>query len=144
MQLILLAIAIGFALPVQAGINAQLRVSLGHPITTAFASFLVGTLALGLVALVMRVPVPEARIAAQAPAWQWAGGLLGAVYIAAAVVLAPRLGAATMIASVVAGQMLASLLLDHYGLVGFAEKAATPGRMLGAGLVILGVRLLQR
>jgi len=144
MQLILLAIAIGFALPVQAGINAQLRVSLGHPITTAFASFLVGTLALGVVALAMRIPVPEARIAAQAPAWQWTGGLLGAAYIAAAVVLAPRLGAATMIASVVAGQMIASLLLDHYGLVGFAQKAATPGRMLGAGLVILGVRLLQR
>lgn len=144
MQLILLAIAVGFALPVQAGINAELRLSLGHPITTAFASFVVGTLALGLLALAMRVPVPAARLAVQAPAWHWVGGLLGAAYIAAVVVLAPRLGAATMTASIVAGQMIASLLLDHYGLVGFALKAATPGRLLGAGLVILGVRLLQR
>ena len=144
MQLILFAIVVGFVLPVQAGINAQLRLSLGHPITTAFASFLVGTLALGVLALVMRVPVPAAQLAAQAPIWQWTGGLLGAAYIAAAVVLAPRLGAATMIASVVAGQMIASVLLDHYGLVGFAQRAATPGRLLGAALVILGVRLLQR
>jgi transporter family-2 protein len=49
-----------------------------------------------------------------------------------------------MIASVVAGQMLASLRLDHHGLVGFARQAATPGRLLRAALVIVGVRLLQR
>src|SRR5512147_439811 len=96
MYLILLAILVGFALPVQAGINAQLRVTLGHPIPTAFASFLVGTLALGVIALATRAPVPSLRLAAEAPAWHWTGGLLGAIYIAAAVVLAPRLGAATM------------------------------------------------
>ena len=116
MTLILLAIVVGFALPVQAGVNAQL----------------------------FRVPLPAARVASQAPAWHWIGGILGAVYIAVAVVLAPRLGAATMIASVVAGQMLASLLLDHFGWVGFARQEATPARLLGAGLIILGVRLLQR
>jgi transporter family-2 protein len=144
MPLILVAIIVGFALPVQAGINAQLRLALGHPLTTAFASFLVGTLALGVLLLVFRVPIPAARVAAQTPVWHWTGGFLGAAYIAVAVILAPRLGAATMIASVVAGQMLASLLLDHFGLVGFARQAATPGRLLGAGLVIVGVRLLQR
>lgn len=144
MPLILLALVVGFLLPVQAGINAQLRLSLGHPITTAFASFLVGTLALGALAVVIRVPVPAGASLVAAPAWHWVGGFLGAVYIAAAVVLAPRMGAATMTASVVAGQMLASLLLDHYGLVGFAQKTATPGRMLGAALVIVGVRVMMR
>ncbi len=144
MYLILFAILVGVALPVQAGINAQLRLTLGQPILTAFASFLVGTLALGLIALAMRAPVPALRLAAAAPAWHWAGGLLGAMYIAAAVVLAPRLGAATLTASVVAGQMLASLLLDHYGLVGFARQTATPGRLLGAALVIAGVRFMTR
>ncbi len=144
MPLILLAIAVGFALPVQAGINAQLRLTIGHPISTAFVSFLVGTVALGGIALALRTPVPEVRAMTATPAWHWIGGLLGAIYIAAAVVLAPRLGAATMTASVVAGQMLASLLLDHYGLVGFAVKSATPGRLFGALLVIGGVRLMMR
>ncbi len=144
MPLILLAVVVGFMLPVQAGVNAQLRLSLGSPITTAFASFLVGTLGLGVLALAVRVPLPAGRALAEAPAWHWIGGFLGAAYIGAAVVLAPRLGAATMTASVVAGQMIASLLLDHYGLVGFAVKAATPGRLLGAGLIILGVKLMQR
>lgn len=144
MPLVLLAIVVGFLLPVQAGVNAQLRLSVGHPISTAFVSFLVGTLGLGLLALLLRTPVPAGSVLAGVPAWQWTGGLLGAIYIAAAVVLAPRMGAATMTASVVAGQMIASLLLDHYGLVGFAQKTATPGRLLGAGLVILGVRLMMR
>lgn len=143
MALILLAILVGIALPVQAGVNAQLRATLGHPLTTAFASFLTGTLALGLVLVLARIPIPAARVAAQAPAWQWVGGVLGAGYIAAAVVMAPRLGAATMIASVVAGQMLASLLLDHFGWVGFSQHAITPARLVGAALVILGVRLIQ-
>jgi transporter family-2 protein len=92
---------------------------------------------------VFRVPIPAARVAAGAPAWHWTGGLLGAAHVAVAVILAPR-RAATMIASVVAGQMLASLWLDHHGLVGFARQAATPGRLLRAALVIVGVRLLQR
>lgn len=144
MYLIILAVLVGFMLPVQAGINAQLRLTMGHPIPTAFVSFLVGTLALGAIALALRTPVPAVRAMGAAPAWHWVGGLLGAIYIAAAVVLAPRLGAATMTASVVAGQMLASLLLDHYGLVGFAVKSATPGRLLGALLVIGGVRLMMR
>jgi transporter family-2 protein len=80
----------------------------------------------------------------ETPSWYWVGGLLGALYIAAAVVLAPRLGATTMIASVVAGQMLASLVLDHFGWVGFAEHHATPSRLAGVILVVAGVLLVRR
>lgn len=144
MTLILVAILVGLVLPIQAGVNAQLRTHLGHPLTTAFASFLVGTVALGVLLAIMRVPLPTVRETVQAPPLQWIGGLLGALYIAAAVVLAPKLGAATMIAAIVGGQMLASLVLDHFGWVGFTEHAITPGRLLGAGLVILGVRLIQQ
>jgi transporter family-2 protein len=40
--------------------------------------------------------------------------------------------------------MLSSVVLDHYGWVGFARHTATPARLVGAALVILGVRLIQR
>jgi transporter family-2 protein len=142
--LVLCAALIGVLLPVQAGVNAELRTTVGSPLGTAFASFLVGTIALGVVALLARTPVPDLRTLGGVPAWQWLGGLLGAVYITGAVVLAPRLGAATMIAAIVAGQMLSSVVLDHYGWVGFARHPATPARLVGAALVILGVRLIQR
>lgn len=144
MAYILLAVLVGLVLPVQAGVNAQLRLSLGHPLTTAFVSFAVGTLALAAILLLARVPLPSARAASAAPGWHWIGGLLGAAYIAAAVVLAPRLGAATLIASVVMGQMLASLLLDHFGWVGFAQHPIDLPRIAGAALVVLGVVLIRR
>lgn len=142
--LVLCAAFIGVLLPMQAGMNAELRHAVGSPLGTAFSSFLIGTIALAAVAIAVRSPVPDLRTLGTAPAWQWLGGLLGAVYITGAVVLAPRLGAATMIAAVVAGQMVASVVLDHFGWVGFERHPATPARLAGAVLVIIGVRLIQK
>lgn len=144
MALILAAALIGLLLPVQAGVNAQLRLTLGSPVLTAFVSFAVGTVALGLLVVTAREPLPPARALASAPAWHWIGGILGAVYIGGAVVLAPRLGAATLLASVVLGQMLASIVLDHLGWVGFAVHPMTGTRLAGAILIIAGVLLVRR
>jgi len=141
--LVLVAFLVGVMLPVQAGVNAQLRNGLGHPLLAAFASFAVGTVALGLVSLAARARLSGAPISA-IPWYQWTGGLFGAFYIAAAVVLAPRLGAAAMIASIVAGQMVASLVLDTRGWAGFAQQPLTISRLAGGLLVIAGVLLINR
>ena len=142
--LLLLAVFVGLLLPVQTGVNAQLRTFLGHPIATALVSFGVGVVGLLVAVLWLRIPVPLAEAWSQSAWWQWSGGLLGAIYIALVVVLAPRLGAGTTIAAVVGGQMVASLMLDHFGWIGFPEHPVSALRMLGAGLVILGVALIQR
>ncbi|HET6777375.1 MAG TPA: DMT family transporter [Gemmatimonadales bacterium] len=141
---LLLALAAGVLLPVQAGLNAQLRVALGSPIAAAFISFLVGTAALGIATLLLRVSFPVGRAWAATHPVQWSGGMIGAVYVLAAVVLAPKLGAGTLVAAVVAGQMVTSLLLDQYGLIGFPIHPLSPLRLLGAVLVIAGVVLIQR
>ena len=142
--LVVLAIALGVLLPVQAGVNAQLRTVLGAPLAAALVSFLVGTAALAVGAVAARVTLPPGAAVAGSQWWHWVGGLIGAVYVAGAIVLAPRLGAATLIAAVVAGQMLTSLVLDHFGWVGFPMQPITPVRLLGAGLIIAGVMLVQR
>lgn len=144
-MLILVAIAflIGMVLPLQAGINAQLRTGLGHPLLAALASFAVGTVGLALAALLARARLADGPVS-DIPWWHWTGGLLGAVYILAAVVLAPRLGAASLIASIVAGQMVASLILDTRGWAGFTQQPLTPFRLLGGILVIIGVLLINR
>lgn len=128
----------------QAGVNAQLRGTLGHPLAAALVSFVVGTV--GLVALVaaLQIPLPLGSAWGRSPGWHWIGGLLGAAYVAIATVLAPRLGAATLVAAVVAGQMLTSVLLDQYGWVGYAPHPLTAARLLGMALVIGGVILIQR
>jgi bacterial/archaeal transporter family-2 protein len=141
---LLLALAAGVLLPVQAGLNAQLRSALGSPIAAAFISFLVGTLALAAATVLFRVSFPVSRAWAVTHPVQWSGGMIGAVYVLAAVVLAPKLGAGTLVAAVVAGQMVTSLLLDHYGLIGFPVHVLSPARLTGAVLVIVGVILIQR
>jgi bacterial/archaeal transporter family-2 protein len=141
---LLLALLAGALLPVQTGINLQLRLALGQPIVAALVSFVVGTVGLALLVTALRAPVPLDAAWARSAWWNWIGGLLGAVYIVAAIVLAPRLGAATLVAALVAGQMLASLLIDHYGWVGFAVHHVNPLRFLGAALVVGGVILVQR
>ena len=142
--LLLLAVFIGSLLPVQAGVNAQLRISVGDPVTTALASFGVGTFGLLLAVLWLRIPLSLVEVWSQSAWWQWTGGLLGAIYIASVVVLAPRLGAGTLVAAIVGGQMAASLILDHFGWIGFPEHPVSGLRLLGAGLVVLGVALIQR
>jgi transporter family-2 protein len=142
--LLLLALAVGVLLPVQAGVNAQLRSAVGSPLTAALVSFLVGTAGLVTAVVIFRTPMALRGAWVDSPWWQWVGGLIGALYVIATIVLAPRLGAATLVAAVVAGQMIASLLLDQYGLLGFPTHPINGLRVLGAGLVIVGVILVQR
>ena len=142
--LLLLALAAGVLLPVQAGVNAQLRSVVGSPLAAALVSFLVGTAVLGTAAVIFRAPMAVRTAWAVSPWWLWVGGLIGALYVVATIVLAPRLGAATLVAAVVAGQMIASLLLDQYGLLGFPTHPINGLRVLGAALVTVGVILVQR
>lgn len=141
--LLLVALLLGAALSAQVGVNAQLRTALGHPLLAATMSFLIGSLALIVGTLVARPALPAAGQLARIPWWQWSGGLLGALYIVSAIVLAPRLGAAALLAAIVAGQMVASLLLDHFGWLGFPVQPITLTRIVAVLLIISGVLLLQ-
>jgi transporter family-2 protein len=144
LALVLLALFVGLLLPIQAGVNAQLRIAVGDPLAAALVSFLVGSAGLATLMLVLRVPLPLAA-AWQRSEWShWIGGLLGAAYVALAVVLAPRLGAGTLTAAVVAGQMVTSVVLDHFGWVGFTQQPLSLTRLAGAALVVGGVALIQR
>jgi transporter family-2 protein len=140
---LLFALAAGVVLPFQAGINAQLAHWVGSPIRAAFVSFAVGAAALLLLSLLVFRPLPSGARLADAPWWVWLGGLLGGLYVTAAAVTAPQLGAVTLIALVVAGQSAASLVVDHFGWVGFEEHHLSAGRLAGMALVAAGVVLVR-
>ena len=140
---LLFAFVAGAMIPFQAGVNAELAHWISSPVRAAFVSFVIGTVALLVLSAAIAKPLPSAHRLAQAPWWVWIGGLLGAFYVAGSIVTAPRLGAATLIAAVVAGQSLASLLVDQFGWVGFSEHHISPGRVAGMGLVLGGVALVR-
>jgi transporter family-2 protein len=140
---LLFAFAGGVVLPFQAGINAQLADWLHSPVRAAFVSFLTGTIVLLVAAAFVFKPQPSWGRIGDAPWWVWLGGALGAFYVAASIVSAPKLGAATLVALVVAGQALASLVVDQFGWVGFEPKHISVGRAIGMGLVGAGVALVR-
>lgn len=140
----LIAFLGGSFLPLQAGINATLAGQAVHPLVAACVNFIVGLLALaGALLVVQRGNVSGLVQASAVPAWAWLGGLLGAGFVMAGILTAPRLGAATFIALVIAGQMTAGLVLDHFGLVGFPVREIDLPRLAGAGLLIAGVLLIR-
>jgi bacterial/archaeal transporter family-2 protein len=140
---LLFAFAAGAVLPVQFGVNAQLAEWVNSPVRAAFVSFLVGTLVLLVAAALVFRPIPSWSRLGDAPWWVWAGGALGAFYVVGSIVSAPKLGAATLVAVIVAGQALAALVIDHYGWVGFEAQPISAGRLLGMALLVAGVVLVR-
>lgn len=134
-----IAFIAGAVVPIQAALNASLKTHLPSAMQAALASFTVGTVAILIYCFAVRTPLPSASTLAQVPWWGWLGGLLGGFFIWSTIVTGPKLGAVAMLALVVAGQMTASLLLDHFGLLGLPQNAVSWERILGVGLVIAGV-----
>ena len=138
-----MAVVIGALLPLQALINARLGAQTQGALYASFISFLVGTVLLGAMLLVTRTPLSPGQPVASLPVWIWCGGAIGALFVFAATLLVPKLGAASMICLVVLGQVIASLLLDHFGVLG-AQRPADLVRVFGALLVIVGAALVVK
>jgi transporter family-2 protein len=141
--LLSLALSMGVLLAVYLPVLSQSGRIVGSPILASIINFVVGLLALVLLAIVGGSRLTPAGLAA-VPAWAWLAGLLGAGYVAATTVLGPRLGAAVLLALVLCGQMAAALLVDHYGAIGFPRNPVTAVRLIGAALLVVGVLLIMR
>jgi transporter family-2 protein len=143
------AIAVAFLggalLSVQICANRRLGASMGGDfgdmLWSAVTSFVVGLVALIACCLVLGRPAHVGAAAERAPWWAWCGGLMGAFYVAATIILLPRLGALLLVGVVVGGQVLASLAIDHFGLLGVEQHALSPMRIVGAALLVVGVAL---
>lgn len=140
----LLAFAAGASIVVQQALNANMRTTLNSAAWSGFVSYFVGLLCMVVLVVVLRDPIPSATMAARIPWWAWSGGMFGAIFIALGILLVPKIGAATFIALLVAGQMLASVAFDHFGLLGLAQRPVDLPRIIGVALLIAGVLLIRR
>lgn len=141
---LLLALAAGIMMPVQAGINALLGSQLKTPFLAALISFTIGTMALAALCLALRIPVPGVALISKLPLWMWTGGLMGAFFVTTTIILAPKLGAVTLLASLITAQMAASLILDHFGLIGYPVRPVNMWRVTGVAFLIMGVFLVHK
>jgi transporter family-2 protein len=143
----LLAAGAGCCIALQASANGKFRRNLGddpqNALWAAFFSICGTILTAAVVMLIVRPPAPTGATLRETQWWNWIGGPLGALIVLAGAALTQRLGAAAFIALVVGGQLLCSLLLDHFALMGLSEQPVTWGRVLGALLVVAGVLCIK-
>jgi transporter family-2 protein len=139
-----MALLAGMGLAVQVGLNSTMRQVTGNAAFAAVVSFCVGLASLILFLVATRSAVPSRAALASAPAWAWFGGLLGAYYVAIATIVGPRLGASTLLALTLVGQIATALVLDHFGWLGFPHNPFSLARLTGAGLLVAGVLLISR
>lgn len=136
---LLLAALAGVATAYQPGVNARFASVVDSRVNAAAVSFGVGFLAFIVVACLMRSGVPSGERLAAAPWWSYTGGLLGAFFVIMAIILVPKIGSSSYLAAVVAGQLFASVVIDHYGHMGLVVREVTPVRAIGLALVLAGV-----
>jgi transporter family-2 protein len=138
-----LAVLVGIGLTLQIGLNAIVGARLGSPLAAAAVNFGVGLVALVAITAIAAPRLQPASMAS-VPGWAWSAGLLGAAYVAATTVLGPRLGAATLLALTLVGQLSAAVVVDHFGIVGFPQHTFGWPRAVGIALLLAGTLLIVR
>ena len=141
---IALSLLAGAAVPMQAGSNARLGAVLGHPFWATVISLMVSGAAIAVVMLLVKVPRPTLGALLGGPWWMWHGGLTGEFYITVALISVPRLGALNFIMAVVVGQLISSLLIDYFGLLGLPRNTPSLQKLLGVSVVLAGFVIASR
>jgi transporter family-2 protein len=142
----LLAAGAGACIALQAVANTRLRHKLDTPDNSLFAMYfsICGTILTATLAMLLLRPAwPTWDSLKQTQWWNWIGGPLGVLFVLAGAALVKELGAAAFVILVVAGQILLSLVMDHFALLGLQEQPITPGRLAGVLLVVAGVVCLK-
>ncbi|GJG85734.1 hypothetical protein tb265_09150 [Gemmatimonadetes bacterium T265] len=146
--LLVFAVAAGILNTLQSGSNSTLNKRLEHPLASATVVYLAGltVLALGWLGaqLVGKGGLPAGDRVAQVPWWGWIGGTLGLVFVFGTLLVAPKVGAAVYTAFTVTAAVITSLVLDHFGWMGFEQHPAGAGRVGGAVLIIAGLGLIAK
>ena len=141
--LYVLALGAGVSVATQQVLNGSLRTSLASPAWAGLVSYAGGLLTMIVAVIAMGERVPSWKTMAEVPWWAWSGGLFGGAFILLAILLLPSLGAATLFALVIGGQVLAAVTLDHFGALGLTPHPISTARLIGAVLLIAGVILIR-
>ena len=145
---ITLALIAGAVLPIQGAVNALLHADLGG---AAFAvgtvSFVVATAAMAAVIGAgsgwLKIPPPCIECVAGMPWWGWLGGFAGAIYVTTMFTAIPALGAGAAAGLTVAGQQIASVVVDRHGWFRLPQRPVSGLRLAGVVLLLAGVGVIK-
>ena len=139
----LIALLSGVANPFQSATNAELNKQLQQPLWAGLAVYATGLAGIALIQVFVRQPLP-AGAAHQVPWWAWTGGLISIASTLAGLMLAQKLGSGLFTGLSLTASVIASVLLDQFGLLGMKQHTASPGRLAGCGLLVAGIWLVAK
>ncbi|GJD78632.1 DMT family transporter [Methylobacterium gregans] len=135
----------GIANAIQPGQNGALAKGFSYPLTAGLVVGLGTFLTVLVIGLLSgRLALPTVAEAARIPWWAWCGGVLGGGIVVTQLLVARQIGAAAFTGLLVTAGVVTSIVLDHFGWVGFEQHTATLPRILGGLLMIAGVALIAR
>jgi len=140
---IIITLLSGAFLPIQAGFNSRLGKAIDSPVNASLISFIVGAFSVLLYSILTKQHVAWTGLRA-APAYVWIAGLLGAFYVTSIVLAFPRIGPALTFGLVVAGQMIMSVLLDHFNILVSQQHLISIWKVLGITLIVIGVIIIRK
>ncbi|HBO39286.1 MAG TPA: hypothetical protein DD638_11560 [Pasteurellaceae bacterium] len=142
LSFIVIALCAGFALATQAAINSQLAGALaGQSMVAALISFATGTLTLLLICL-WKADLFEAwQQLPKQPLWKLVGGPLGAMVVFTTIFLTPQMGITNMLFFIIVGQLIAAVVIDHFGLIGMTERPLQIWQVIGFIAIVIGLIL---
>ena len=134
---------VGSLIAIQGVANSALGKHLGEPLHAALISFGSGFLLLLVLTLTLTEGLPDISKVAAAPKVTLIGGALGVVYVTSMILFVPKIGVASALIAALCGQVILSILLDHFGVLGLQANPASPSRIAGGLLIILGLFLIN-
>jgi transporter family-2 protein len=142
--LIFIALCAGGLVPVQGSLNAHLSKGLNHPLQATFISFLGAVILLVIVLAVMSPPLPSLAQMKSIPVIYYTGGIYGVIFVTTILVLTPYIGIANTVVATIVGQLILSVILDHFGLFGLVRQPVNIFRLCGCAGLIVSLYLIQK
>lgn len=140
----ILALISGFCLAIQPAVNGHLGIGISSTVQAALISFLIGTTLLILINIILKqMPNMKNVFVKKAPWWFYIGGILGALYVFFALVITPEIGAGAFVIFVLIGQMLISLVIDNYGLLGSRVRKVSRIQIIGLLVMLAGAGIIK-
>lgn len=137
------ALFAGALMPLQGAMNARIGSHLHHPMQATLVSFLIGLIFCVIYVLAISAPLPNLKTLATIDWKLYLGGILGVFFVTVMLMLIPKIGFANVVTAVIVGQLVVSVLFDHYGFFGNAVISLNPYRIIGVLLLLVGLYLIQ-
>ena len=140
---IVMVVIAGAFLPMQGSMNSKLAKAGENPVYASMISFTIGVLALVAYILLTSQNVSWKGLK-DAPSYSWLGGVLGAFYVTVLVFAFPKIGPGLTFGLVVAGQLITSMVMEHFQIMGTPHQPISLGRIVGVLLIIIGVVAVKK